>query len=77
MKHFRVLRIFDKMVQRIFYHMTSCNKKCYDHMCVNNFAGIRIRNGIDDVPAFDNNVKKNVECVHFEGDKILFSKSYD
>ena len=31
----------------IFQWMMSCNKKCFDHMCINTFAGMR--NVIDDV----------------------------
>ena len=31
----------------VFQWITSCNKKCYDHTCINMFAGIC--NVIDDV----------------------------
>ena len=31
----------------VFQSITSCNKKCYDHKCINTFAGIC--NVIDDV----------------------------
>ena len=37
----------------VFQWITSCNKKCYDHTCINTFAGIR--NAIGDVG--NNNVK--------------------
>ena len=45
---------------------------CYDHMCINTFAGIS--NVIDDVR--NNNVNFHWKC-HFKGDKIVFKKSYD
>ena len=36
----------------VFQWITSCNKKCYDHMCINIFAGTH--NVIDD--ARNNNI---------------------
>ena len=41
-------------------------------MCINTFAGIC--NVID---VHNNTVNFHRKCVHFEGDKILFWKSYD
>ena len=38
--------------------------KCYDHTCINTFAGVR--NVIDDVR--NNNVNFHLKYVNFEGD---------
>ena len=57
----------------VFQCITSCNKTCYDHTCINMFA--KIHNVIDDVQ--NNNVYFHSKSFHFEGDKILFQKSYD
>ena len=47
----------------VFQWITSCNKKCYDHTCIDTFAGIC--NVIDDVR--NNNVNFHRKCIHFEG----------
>ena len=51
-----------------FQRIASCNKKCYDHTCINTFAGIRYV--IDDVR--NNNANFHWKIFHAEGIKILF-----
>ena len=57
----------------VFQWITPCNKKCYDHTCINTFAGIR--KVIVDVR--NNNENFHWKYVHFKGDKMFFKKSYD